>query len=130
MYTIPDFRPRQRLLPDLERKRRVVEHRHVRPDGVGLENHAEAALVRRDEDVLVGGVNHLAADADLPRAGPLEAGDGTQRRGLAAAARPEEREELALRHLEAHFVRSADGLAALADVFGAKPADGQHASAL
>src|SRR5262249_21559518 len=41
----------------LEWERRVLEHVHVRPDGVGLEHHAEIALVRRDEDALVRGVD-------------------------------------------------------------------------
>jgi len=45
-------------LPDLggghallsERKGDVLEHRHVRPDGVGLKDHAHAALLGRDKD--------------------------------------------------------------------------------
>ena len=35
---------------DAQRIGDVVEHRHVRPDGVGLEHHAEPAVVRRHED--------------------------------------------------------------------------------
>ena len=31
-----------------ERERNIIEHVHVRPDSVGLEHHADGALVRRD----------------------------------------------------------------------------------
>src|SRR5439155_24052136 len=97
-----------------------------RPDGIGLEHHAEAALVRWNKYIFVSGVNQLAADADFSQARPLEARDRAQRGGLAAAARPEQREELSRRHLETDVVRSADRLAALADVVGAKAFDREH----
>src|SRR5581483_3096960 len=105
---------------DAQREGGVLVHRHVRPYGVGLEHHAEAALIRRHEDAAGGRIDHVAADDDLPHARALEAGDRAQRRRLAAAARPEQREELAWRHLKTHVVRRADRLAALADVFRAQ----------
>ena len=68
----------------------VVEDRHVREERVLLEDGVHVALVgRRARDV-------AAADQDLALVGLLEAGDHPQRRRLAAAARPEQRQELAL----------------------------------
>ena len=45
----------------------VLEHRHVRPDRVGLEHHREAALLGRNVDVLRGRKDRRAADADFAR---------------------------------------------------------------
>ena len=62
----------------------------MREERVLLEDRVHVALVgRRARDV-------VAADQDLALVGLLEAGDHPQRRRLAAAARPEQREELAL----------------------------------
>jgi len=60
----------------------VVEHGHVRVQGVALEHHRHIALVRGT----VGDV--LAVQKDTPRRRQLEAGDEAQRRGLATARRP------------------------------------------
>ena len=46
-----NFLPGKAFLPHLKRKGGVVEHGHVRPDGVGLEHHAEPAPVWRHEHV-------------------------------------------------------------------------------
>ncbi|KAG0732390.1 hypothetical protein G6F23_014366 [Rhizopus arrhizus] len=59
----------------------VVPHRHVRPQRVVLEHHADVAVPgRRAGDV-------LAVHQQLPRAMPVEAGDQPQQRGLAGAGR-------------------------------------------
>ena len=42
----------------------VVEHRHVRPDRVGLEHHRHAALLGRHVAPLAGGIHRLAVQAD------------------------------------------------------------------
>src|SRR2546422_6039798 len=89
---VPDFLPGKPAVADLQRKGRVLEDVHVRPDGVGLEHHAEAAPVGRDEDVARRGIDDAVADADLARARPLQARARAQGRGLAAAARTEQRE--------------------------------------
>ncbi len=72
----------------------VLAHRHVRVEGVGLEDHGEAAL---------GGghlVDHLAVDGDVAHGHAFEAGDHAQERGLAAAGRADEDDELARFDLE------------------------------
>src|SRR5207302_2746073 len=83
-------------------------------------------LIGRHEDAALRRIHHVVTHADLSQARALEAGDRAQRRGLAAAARPEQREELARGHLEADVVRGADRLAALADVVGAEAFDREH----
>ena len=70
-------------------ERHVVEHRHVREQGVLLEDRVDVALVRRH----VGHVDALEHDPAARR--QLEAGDHLEQRRLAAARRAEEREELA-----------------------------------
>ena len=95
----------------------VVEHAHVRPDGVGLEHHGEAALFRRHVDALRGGIDRLPADADRAGARPLEPRDRAQGGGLAAAGRPEQRELLARLHLEAHTGDRGRGAVVHCEVF-------------
>ena len=112
----------------LQRKRHVLEDVHVRPDGVGLEHHAEIALVRRDENALVRRIDEPAGDLDLARNRLLQPGDRAQRRGLAAARRPEQREQFALRHLERDVLRGFDRATALVGVFGEERSYAEHVS--
>ncbi len=92
---------RSAALAHLQREGDVVEDRHVRPDGVGLEHHAEAALVGRDVDradaVTLAENSGRSPTVMRPESGLLQAGDRAQRRGLAAAGRAEQGEHLALR---------------------------------
>jgi hypothetical protein len=61
-------------------------------------------------------VDARALDQDLPRVLLVEAGDRAEKRGLAAAGRPEEREELARPDGEADVVEDLQPRIALADV--------------
>src|SRR5205807_3719546 len=121
-----DLAPAERAPAHPQRERGVLEHRHVRPDGVGLEHHAQPAPVRRDEDPALRGVHDIAADGDFSLPRPLKAGNGAQGGGLAAAARSEKREQLALRHFEGDLVRGTDRLAALVDILGAQSRYAEH----
>src|SRR5262249_3847263 len=85
------------------------------------------ASVRRDEETPLGRDHCLVVDRHLAGGRPLEAGDRAQRRGLAAAARAEQGEQLAGRHLERHVLRGAHGAAALARILGVQRSDAQHA---
>ena len=61
----------------------------MRKQRVALEHHVDGALMRRDlRDI-------LAVEQNAAGVGRLEAGQHSQQRGLAAAARTEQREELA-----------------------------------
>ena len=68
----------------------VLRHRLVRKQRVALEHHAEAAVARLEV------VDDAPVDADLAGGRILEPGDHAQRRGLAAAGRPDEHDELAV----------------------------------
>ena len=78
----------------LERVCDVVLDRHVREERVALEDRVGIAAERRQVD----DVDARDADAALIRT--HEARDDAHRRGLAAAARPEDGEELAGRHVQ------------------------------
>jgi len=80
----------------LERVRDVLAHSHVRPQRVRLEDHAHVPLVRRHVDARSAVEDGLLAEPERSTVGRLEARDATECRGLAASARPEEDEELAV----------------------------------
>ena len=86
----------------------------MRPDGVGLEDHADAAPFGSDEEVAFGGTDQDIADGDLAAVGSLQTGDAAQERGLARAAEPEQDEELLVADIDADAVdgmhRIATGL--------------------
>jgi hypothetical protein len=74
----------------LQGKGDVLEHRHVRVEGVGLEHHGDLAGA--------GGqvVDGLPPDQDLARRRSLQSGDDPEQGRLPAPRRPQEDEELAL----------------------------------
>ncbi len=90
-----------RDLLELQAVRDVLAHRHVREQRVVLEAHVDLALVGRDADHI------CATQQDRPGVGLLEAGDHPHRRGLAAARRAEQGDELALGDLERDVVDGA-----------------------
>ena len=88
----------------------VLGDRQVGEEGVALEHGVDVALVRRGvRDV-------LAVEQDPSPAGTLEAGDHAQRRGLAAPARAEQREELARRDVQVYAAHRLEGAVALGEV--------------
>src|SRR5262245_17524538 len=79
----------------LEAESDVLEHGHVAEERVVLEDEADLALSRAQ----VG--NILAAEADGPGIGEIEAGDDAQQRRFARARWTEQRQELAGASIEA-----------------------------
>ena len=77
-----------------ERELDVVRHGHVAEQRVVLEDEADLALARRN----AGDVAPVQRHAPVVDLG--EPGDGPQQRALAAAARPQQHEELALLDLQ------------------------------
>ena len=72
----------------------IVSHAHVREHGVILEHHVDWALVGRN-------IRHvLPVDQDAAFRWHFEPGQHAQQGGLAAARGPQQREELALPHLQ------------------------------
>ena len=87
-HALLDFASTDLLDPEPEGD--VLEDRHVREERVCLEDHVHRALGRRD-------MGHVATLEQNPAGRRLlEAGDHAEGRRLAATARAEEREELAL----------------------------------
>jgi hypothetical protein len=74
----------------------------VRKKRALLEHHADPSSLGRRPASAAG--DRLAADAHHPGLGSLEAGDGPQEAGLAAAARPDQRRDLAVRDGERQVV--------------------------
>ena len=95
---------RARDLAMLQRIDHVLPHRHMRPHRIGLEHHAEVAQPRRHQNAARGRRHDIAADRNLAAGRMLEPGDAAQRRGLAAAGRPEQHDDLACRHGKADAV--------------------------
>src|SRR5258708_5424226 len=85
----------------------VVEHRHVRPDRVALEDNADVALLGRHEQIAFGGADQAIAQPDLTVIWLLEPGDHAQRGRFAASARPKQDEQLARLRLETDPIDSA-----------------------
>ncbi len=113
-----------RHAPRLEWVGDVVEHGHVRPDGVGLEHHADPALVGRDGlgALSITAPHDRVADGDGAGVRRLEPGDTAQQCRLAATARSEQSSDRAVGHVQAHVVERRDqtfrrdeGLAHLVD---------------
>ena len=82
----------------------------MREEGVALEDGVDVALVGRQPGHV------LALQLDQAGGGHLEAADHPQRRGLAAAGRPQEREELAVLDIEVDVVDGGAVAEALDDV--------------
>src|SRR5262249_2751553 len=87
----------------------------MREQGVALEDGVHAPLERRQV------IDHCAGDLDLAGIGFLEAGDEAQQGGLAAARRPEQREELPLAERHGDVVQDAHRVRAPAEGFGHIP---------
>jgi hypothetical protein len=107
-------------VPELEGERHVPPDRHVRIEGVVLEDHREVAVS--------GGkaVDPAVADRDRSAVRFLEPGDHPEQGGLAAARGADQDEEFAVLHLERNAVHGADAAGiGLLDVLDRDP----HSSA-
>jgi hypothetical protein len=111
---------------DLQREGGVGEHVHVRPDRIRLEHHAEAALVRRHEHASAPGIDDRVGHGDLAADRTLQAGNRPQRRRLAAAAGPQQREEVSFGHIDVDILRRLHRLAQFVLVLGVERLDLQH----
>ena len=94
-------------LAELETVGDVGGRRHVGPERVVLEDHADIAVVGGQP------VHHPVAEADLAGIGLREAGQQPEQRGLPAPRGTEQREQLAVGHDEIGMVDGGDGAEAL-----------------
>ena len=81
---------------ELEPERHVLQHRHVRKEGIILENHVYIAPVGRQAR------NVLALQDHPSGIGELEPAQDSQRCGLPAAGRSEQGDEFSRSNLEVH----------------------------
>ena len=75
-------------LLELKRKRHVLVHRHIGVQSITLEHHGDVAVLGRHV------VDALAIDEHIAGGDVLQAGDHAHRRGLTAARRANEDDEL------------------------------------
>src|SRR6266542_6282060 len=113
-------RPRLR---HAERIRDVLEHVHVRPDGVRLEDHPDRAFVRRNERTIAR--DHATRDLYLTCFRTLQSRDAAQRRRLAATGGAKQRVEATFIDRERHVLDRSD-VAAIRDEALAQCLDAQH----
>jgi hypothetical protein len=90
----------------------VLRDGHVRPQRIRLEHDPDAALLRRH--LPFGRGHDRIADQDPPRVRTVESRDLPQHRGLAAARRPEDGDELAIRDRKRHVVERLERAVRLA----------------
>ena len=91
--------PLHRCLPHLQAEGEVLVDRHVRVEGVGLEDHGDAAVAGMHA------VDHPAGDADVALGDRFQPGGHAQERGLAAAGRADEDDERAFLDLQVDAVQ-------------------------
>src|SRR6185312_16201633 len=96
---------------DLEREADILDDAHMRPDRVGLEDHADAPAIGRNADALRAREDEGAGDLDLAVIRRLEAGEAAQQCALAAAAGAEEGEEARGRDLDREVGKRRGALA-------------------
>ena len=82
----------------------ILLHAHVRPDGVGLEDHANAPFMHGDIDVRCAAEDGLALDPDLALVRLLKPGDAAHGRRLAATGGPEQNKHAAVSDLDVHAI--------------------------
>ncbi|MNV64405.1 hypothetical protein D3C71_1570450 [compost metagenome] len=83
----------------LEAEGDILRNTHVRKQRVTLEHRVDPTLERRQI------VDRLAREADLTVADMLEAGDGAQQGGFAAAGGAEQGEEFVVGNVDRHVVQ-------------------------
>ena len=91
-----------RLLAQLQTKRHVVVHGHVRIQRVVLENHRDIAVLRRNV------VDQTVADVQLTFGNLFKTRDHAQRRGLAAAGRTDQNDKLLILDVQAEIGNSSN----------------------
>ncbi len=101
---------------NLQRVSDVFAHRHVGPQRVGLEDHADVALVGRNVDPGRRIEDGVVLERDRPALGCLEAGDAAERGRLPATAGAEQDEEFTVLDVEVELIDDGVGPEGLGQV--------------
>ncbi len=88
LHPLADLPGRQLL--HFQAEGHVAFHRHIGKQRIALEHHADAALLRRQRHQI------LALQQNVPAVDRSQAGQAAQQRRFAAAARPQQGDELPL----------------------------------
>src|SRR5262249_15007624 len=113
------------LAAELEWNRDVLEGGQRGNQVEGLEDVADGVAAEARERILAEPGQLDSVHHDAPGRGPVEARDQAEQRGLAAARRPGDRDELAGRHLEEDLREHVHGAAAALETH-ADAADADH----
>ena len=89
------------ILRQLEAERQIFVNGHVRPQVIALEHHCGRPLFGRQAD------DGLAVDRDITAGHIQKAADGAQDRGLAAAGRPQEGNDLAFVNIQIDMLNAS-----------------------
>src|SRR5690242_14301470 len=89
----------------------------MRPNRIGLGDHADRPLVGRHIDALARSEYRMAGDADLSAIRALQPPDAAQRRSLAATTRPKTGATRSLATLQRDAVDRVNALLVLAETF-------------
>lgn len=111
------------FLTHFQREAGVFENRHVRPNGIRLKDHAKAALVGWNENILRGTVNSGASDGDQALGWFFQTSDRAQGGGFAATTWAKQGKELPLGHFKTDVLSSLDDDTFVAHVFGMQSTD-------
>src|SRR5262249_15967106 len=108
----------------LQRIDDIFKNRHVRPQGVGLEDHSHIPLFRFYEEALIVGDETSIPQVDLAAIGLLQSSDQPQGRGFAATARAQQCEKFSLANLKIEPVDRNDPIKRFEQVLNAQEAHG------
>src|SRR4029078_4438485 len=84
----------------LEGERDVLRYGHMRPNGVGLKDHANIAFVGRQRKPTRGHDHRLIAEKNVARIRYFQSCNHAQRGCLAATARAEQSDDLTVMYIE------------------------------
>ena len=101
----------------LESESDVLVDRHVRPQGIVLEQKSDVSLGRRDVDSRLRVEDDLVPYCDPSLGGSLETRDHSQRGGLTAAGRAEQCDEVMLVDVKIQIIDGDEFLKTFGNVF-------------
>jgi hypothetical protein len=80
----------------------------MRPDGVGLKNHADISLIRDNENSNARIEDRSSTQENFAAQRPLQSGDAAQRGGLAATGWAKQSKKFPWRDVKTYFVDGFD----------------------
>jgi hypothetical protein len=109
-HLLTDLRARQSssLHAVDQRESHVLEHVHVRPDGIRLEDHPNGTVIGWSGDFSFAREHALVIDKNFALSRVLKTGDAPQRRALARTARAQESEKLPLWNFKADILERSN----------------------